>query len=130
MEENMMLKQNFADQLKAQSEIWKAQVKDYQGRVEQAGEQARGEYKKSMEQMKTRPRKQGTLPRKSVVPTRRHGRTWSGQARRLLSNFRGAGPTQFRVSSETINGGIGRRRSQTRDWSRSTSAWAVVDLLG
>jgi cell division septum initiation protein DivIVA len=47
----MMLKQNFADQLKAQSEIWKAQVKDYQGRVEQASEQARGEYKKSMEQM-------------------------------------------------------------------------------
>ena len=47
----MMLKQNFADQLKAQSEIWKAQVKDYQGRVEQAREQARGEYKKSMEQM-------------------------------------------------------------------------------
>ncbi len=42
---------SFADQLKAQSEIWKAQVKDYQGRVEQAGEQARGEYKKSMEQM-------------------------------------------------------------------------------
>jgi cell division septum initiation protein DivIVA len=51
MEETMMLKQNFADQLKAQSEIWKAQVKDYQGRVEQASEQARGEYKKSMEQM-------------------------------------------------------------------------------
>ena len=47
----MMLKQNFADQLQAQSEIWKAQVKDYQGNVEQAGEQARGEYKKSMEQM-------------------------------------------------------------------------------
>ena len=47
----MMLKQNFADQLQAQSEIWKAQVKDYQGKVEQAGEQARGEYKKSMEQM-------------------------------------------------------------------------------
>ena len=47
----MMLKQNFADHLKAQSEIWKAQVKDYQGRVEQASEQARGEYKKSMEQM-------------------------------------------------------------------------------
>lgn len=45
----MMLKQNFADQLQAQSEIWKAQVKDYQGKVEQAGEQARGEYKKSME---------------------------------------------------------------------------------
>ena len=46
-----MLKQNFADQLKAQSEMWKAQVRDYQGRVEQAREQARGEYKKSMEQM-------------------------------------------------------------------------------
>jgi hypothetical protein len=45
-----MLKQNFADQLKAQSEIWKAQVKDYQGRVEQAGEQARGEYKRRVQE--------------------------------------------------------------------------------
>ena len=47
----MAVKESFADQLKAQSDIWKAQVKDYQERVEQAGEQARGEYKKSMEQM-------------------------------------------------------------------------------
>jgi cell division protein FtsB len=41
----MTLKQNFADQLKAQSDIWKAQVKDYQEKVEQASEQARSEYK-------------------------------------------------------------------------------------
>jgi len=47
----MALKQQFADQLKAQSEIWKAQVKDYQERLEQMGEQARNEYKKTMEQM-------------------------------------------------------------------------------
>jgi predicted DsbA family dithiol-disulfide isomerase len=47
----MMLKQNFADQLKAQSEIWREQTKDYQERLEQAGEQARAEYKKTMEQM-------------------------------------------------------------------------------
>ena len=32
----MMLKQNFADQLKAQSEIWREQTKDYQERLEQA----------------------------------------------------------------------------------------------
>ena len=49
-----MLKQNFADQLKAQSEIWKAQVKDYQeGRTDGRSE-ARGEYKKSMEQMQAK----------------------------------------------------------------------------
>jgi hypothetical protein len=47
----MTLKQNFAEQLKSQSEVWRAQVKDYQERMEQAGEQARAEYKKAMEQM-------------------------------------------------------------------------------
>ena len=88
----MMLKQNFADQLKAESEIWKAQVKDYQGRVEQAGGA------------------RNAASTRRVWRRRRHGRTWSGQARRLSSNFRGAGPTQFLVSSETIAGGIGRRR--------------------
>jgi uncharacterized coiled-coil DUF342 family protein len=50
----MAVKESFADQLKAQSDIWKAQVKDYQERVEQAGEQARGEYKKAMEQMQAK----------------------------------------------------------------------------
>jgi len=29
-----MMKQNFADQLKAQSDVWKAQVKDYEERFE------------------------------------------------------------------------------------------------
>ena len=36
-----MMKNNFADQLKAQSDVWKAQVRDYQERVEQMGEKAR-----------------------------------------------------------------------------------------
>jgi flagellar hook-basal body complex protein FliE len=49
----MTLKQTFADQLKAQSEIWQAQTKDYQARLEQAGEQARAEYKKAVEKMQT-----------------------------------------------------------------------------
>jgi ferritin-like metal-binding protein YciE len=48
----MTLKPTFADQLKAQSEIWLAQTKDYQERLEQAGEQARGEYKKAVEKMR------------------------------------------------------------------------------
>jgi uncharacterized coiled-coil DUF342 family protein len=46
-----MMKQNFADQLKAQSEIWKAQVKAYQERLEQMSEKARDEYQKTMDQM-------------------------------------------------------------------------------
>jgi hypothetical protein len=49
----MTLKQNFADQLKAQSEIWQAQTKDYQERLEQASEQARVEYKKAVEKMQS-----------------------------------------------------------------------------
>jgi len=49
-----MLKQNFADQLKAQSDVWKAQVRDYQERVEQMGEKAREDYKKAMKQMEAK----------------------------------------------------------------------------
>jgi hypothetical protein len=33
----MTLKQNFAEQLKAQSDIWRAQAKDYQEHMDQAG---------------------------------------------------------------------------------------------
>ena len=50
----MTLKQNLAEQLKAQSDIWRAQAKDYQERLEQAGGQARAEYKKAMEQMEAK----------------------------------------------------------------------------
>jgi uncharacterized coiled-coil DUF342 family protein len=49
-----MMKNNFADQLKSQSDVWKAQVRDYQERVEQMGEKAREDYKKAMEQMEAR----------------------------------------------------------------------------
>jgi hypothetical protein len=47
----MTLKQNFVEQLNSQSEVWRAQMKGYQERMEQAGEQARAEYRKAMEQM-------------------------------------------------------------------------------
>ncbi len=47
----MTLKQNFVEQLKSQTEVWRAQAKDYQERMEQAGDQARAEYKKAIEQM-------------------------------------------------------------------------------
>jgi len=46
-----MMKQNFADQLKAQSDVWMVQVKDYQERLDQMGEKPRDDYKKAMEQM-------------------------------------------------------------------------------
>ncbi len=49
-----MMKQNFADQLKVQSDVWMAQVKDYQERLEQMSEKARDDYKKAMEQMETK----------------------------------------------------------------------------
>ena len=49
-----MMKQTFADQLKAQSEVWKAQLKDYQERFEQMGEKARDDYKQAIEQMEAK----------------------------------------------------------------------------
>lgn len=48
------MKLNFADQLKAQSDVWMAQVKDYQERLEQMGEKARDDHKKAMEQMEAK----------------------------------------------------------------------------
>ena len=87
----MTLKQNLAEQLKAQSDIWRAQAKDYQERLEQAGEQARGEYKKAMEQMEAKIRMQQSLPSRSAAPTKRRGRIWSPPARRHLPSFSGAG---------------------------------------
>jgi uncharacterized protein YukE len=50
----MTLKQDLAEQLKAQSDIWQGQAKEYQQRMEQAGEQARAEYKKAIEQMEAK----------------------------------------------------------------------------
>ena len=47
----MPLKQHFADQLKAQSDLWAAQLKDYQERVEQAGDKAQHDYKNAMAEM-------------------------------------------------------------------------------
>ena len=49
-----MMKQTFADQLKAQSEVWKSQVKDYQERMEHMSDKAREDYKKAMEQMEAK----------------------------------------------------------------------------
>jgi len=49
-----MTKQSFADQLKAQSDIWKAQVKDYQARLEQMSSKGREDYKKVMQQMEAK----------------------------------------------------------------------------
>jgi len=36
----MSRKQNFAEQVKAQSDVWKAQIKDYQEQLEHAGAKA------------------------------------------------------------------------------------------
>jgi cell division protein FtsB len=57
----MAIQQNFVDQLKAQSDVWKAQVKDYQEQLEQMGEKARGDYEKAMAQMKAKAEEAGKL---------------------------------------------------------------------
>jgi RNA polymerase-binding transcription factor DksA len=52
--ETRMMKQSFADQMKAQNEFWKAQVMDHQERLEQTNEKARENYKKAVEQMEAK----------------------------------------------------------------------------
>ena len=49
----MSLKEDFADHIKSQSEIWRAQIKDYQEQLNRAGEQARADYQKAVSQMQT-----------------------------------------------------------------------------
>jgi predicted nucleotide-binding protein (sugar kinase/HSP70/actin superfamily) len=47
----MSLKQSFADQVKAQSDVWKAQIKDFQEQLEQASAKGQTEYMKMVTQL-------------------------------------------------------------------------------
>jgi len=47
----MSLKEQFADQLKSQTDIWQGQIKDYQEQLQQAGAKAQADYKKAVAQM-------------------------------------------------------------------------------
>jgi len=47
----MSLKEQFAEQLKSQTDIWQAQIKDYQEQVQQAGAKAQADYKTAVAQM-------------------------------------------------------------------------------
>jgi len=50
----MPQRQDFAEQVKAQTEVWRSQIKAYQEHMEQAGTKAMAEYKKAMEQMEAK----------------------------------------------------------------------------
>lgn len=47
----MSLKDSFTEQVKQQSEVWQAQVKEYQARLEKASGQAREDYAKAVKQL-------------------------------------------------------------------------------
>jgi cell division septum initiation protein DivIVA len=50
----MPLRQDFAEQVKAQTEVWRAQIKDYQEKMESAGAKAVDDYKKAIAQMQAK----------------------------------------------------------------------------
>jgi hypothetical protein len=50
----MPLRQDYAEQVKAQTEVWRAQIKAYQEQMEQAGAKAMADYKEAMEQMEAK----------------------------------------------------------------------------
>jgi ABC-type uncharacterized transport system auxiliary subunit len=50
----MVMKQDFAEQVKAQMDVWQSQIKQYQEQLDQASEQAKAEYKKAIAQMQER----------------------------------------------------------------------------
>jgi predicted nucleotide-binding protein (sugar kinase/HSP70/actin superfamily) len=47
----MSLKQSFANQVKAQSDVWQAQIKDFQEQLEQASAKGQAEYMKMVTQL-------------------------------------------------------------------------------
>ena len=47
----MSLKRSFAEQVKSQSDVWKAQIKDYQEQLEQANVKTQADYKRAVAQM-------------------------------------------------------------------------------
>ncbi len=47
----MSLKEQFAEQLKSQADIWQEQVKVYQDQLQQAGAKAQADYKNAVAQM-------------------------------------------------------------------------------
>ena len=47
----MGMKQDFAEQVKAQMDVWQSQINQYQEQLSQAGEQAKVEYEKAVAQM-------------------------------------------------------------------------------
>jgi|SRR5690349_15621126 hypothetical protein len=50
----MALRQDFAEQVKAQTEVWRGQIKAYQEQMEQAGAKAAADYKTAMAQMQAK----------------------------------------------------------------------------
>ena len=50
----MPLRQDFAEQVNAQTEVWRSQIKAYQEQMEQAGAKAMADYKEAMEQMEAK----------------------------------------------------------------------------
>jgi hypothetical protein len=50
----MALRQDFAEQVKAQTEVWRGQIKAYQEQMEQAGAKTMADYKKAMAQMEAK----------------------------------------------------------------------------
>ena len=50
----MPMQQDFAEQLKAQTEVWRGQIKGYQEQMEKAGAKAMADYKNAIAQMETK----------------------------------------------------------------------------
>ena len=66
----MPLRQDFAEQVKAQTEVWRGQIKAYQEQMEQAGAKAMADYKKSMEQMEAKAKEARRLAQRSPAAAR------------------------------------------------------------
>ncbi len=96
----MTLQQDFAEQVKAQTEVWRGQIKAYQEQMEQAVAKAMADYKKAMEQMEVKAEEAGQLAERVRSANENAWKDMQAATPRLSPNCRRVGRTPSRASPD------------------------------
>ena len=96
----MTLKQNLAEQLKAQSDIWRAQVKGLSGALGTDGRAGSHEYKKAMEQMEAKTEDAAKLAEQVRSANEAAWKDMVTASQKAFAELQGAGRTLSRFSDE------------------------------
>ncbi len=97
----MAAKQEFARQIEAQVQVWQAQIKEHQERMDQAGAEAKAGYDKALAQLRANAEEAGKLLRQVQDSNRPPGRTCRRRPRTRSRASSKGGPTRFGASPES-----------------------------